>query len=105
MDQDPTQVSHPIIKGASSLLVGFGTPIVMTLDNLTKFATFLSISLAAIYSLLLIIEWWWKHALRPFAESRGWISKSRRRRRVVEEWDATTDQMPLLTRDGKEPPK
>jgi len=31
--------------------------------------------LAAIYSALLIAEWTWKRALRPFAVRKGWISK------------------------------
>lgn len=37
-------------------------------------------ALAAVYSLLLILEWLWKRLGRPFAEDRGWVKRSKRRK-------------------------
>lgn len=34
--------------------------------------------MAAGYTMLLIIEWFWKRVCRPFAESRGWVKRKRR---------------------------
>ena len=44
----------------------------------TSWADFAAM-LAAIYTLILIGEWCWKKFLRPFAETRGWVKRSRRR--------------------------
>lgn len=37
-------------------------------------------ALAALYTLLLIIEWLWKRLARPFCERRGWVKRKLRRR-------------------------
>lgn len=42
---------------------------------LDKIAT----TLAGIYTLLLISEWFWKRLWRPFLENRGWMKRRRRR--------------------------
>ncbi|SDN52245.1 hypothetical protein [Polaromonas sp. JS666] len=44
---------------------------------------------AAIYGVLVLSEWIWKKAIRPFCESRGWWK--RRSRREAEE----SDKVPL----------
>ena len=31
---------------------------------------------AALYSVILVGEWVWKRAIRPFAESKGWLKAS-----------------------------
>lgn len=36
--------------------------------------------LAALYTFLLVIEWFWKVAGRPFMESRGWLKRRSRRK-------------------------
>lgn len=36
--------------------------------------------LAALYTVLLIVEWVWKRIGRPIAEARGWVKPRRRRR-------------------------
>jgi hypothetical protein len=36
--------------------------------------------LAALYTLLLILEWLWKKFGRPFAEIHGWLKRKTRRR-------------------------
>jgi hypothetical protein len=43
---------------------------------------------AAMYSLLLISEWFWKKLWRPFAERRGWLKPKRMRILTVEEYEA-----------------
>lgn len=35
--------------------------------------------LAAVYSFILILEWIWKKFGRPFAESKGWVKRKKRR--------------------------
>lgn len=37
-------------------------------------------ALAFLYTLLLVSEWLWKKAIRPFVESRGWLKRKTRRR-------------------------
>lgn len=37
-------------------------------------------ALAALYTVLLILEWVWKKLARPFAERRGWVRRKSRRR-------------------------
>lgn len=39
----------------------------------------LAAMVAFFYTLGLLIEWWWKRAGRPLAESRGWVKKRLRR--------------------------
>lgn len=41
--------------------------------GITSWADFAAF-LAALYSALLIIEWCWKKAIRPFCELRGWMA-------------------------------
>lgn len=65
-------VEHPFLKAATALLAGFGV------SSWSDFAAFV----AAVYSMLLVGEWLWKRAGRPFAERQGWIQ--RRKRRVTD---------------------
>lgn len=37
-------------------------------------------ALAFFYTLLLVLEWLWKKAGRPFCESRGWLKRKARRK-------------------------
>ena len=51
---------------------------------------------AAMYSLLLVSEWFWKKLWRPLAERRGWIKPMRRRVITIEEYEAgNTGPAPL----------
>lgn len=51
--------------------------------GITSWADVASV-LAALYTLILIIDWAWKKFGRPFAEDRGWVK--RRRRRADDTW-------------------
>lgn len=37
-------------------------------------------ALAFVYTLILLSEWLWKRAIRPFCERRGWVRRKLRRR-------------------------
>lgn len=51
---------------------------------------------AALYSGLLITEWFWKKLWRPLLEKRGWLKPIRHRIITVEEYEAgNTDQAAL----------
>lgn len=50
--------------------------------------------LAALYTLLLIVEWLWRKLLRPVAEARGWVK--RRKRRASDRDGEDTDRGGLL---------
>lgn len=51
---------------------------------------------AALYTMLLASEWFWKKLWRPLCERRGWIKPMRRRVITVEEYEAgSTDRAPL----------
>lgn len=42
------------------------------LIGITSWADFAS-ALAALYTVILLGEWLWKHAIRPLCERKGWI--------------------------------
>ena len=75
--QQTAEVTHPVLKVVS----------MWALVGITSW-TDLAAALAAFYSLLLIIEWLWKKCLRPFAESRGWLERMKRRASDREKDDA-----------------
>lgn len=61
-------VANPEIKIASAwALVG--------ITSWADFAAFV----AAIYTLILLGEWFWKKVIRPACESRGWLPRLKRR--------------------------
>ena len=62
-----TEVKHPVVKGASVLLAW------ATGMTWGEFASML----AAVYTLLLIVDWFWKRIGRPLAVRRGWVKGSR----------------------------
>ena len=68
MSPAQSTVEHPAVKVVSVwAMVGF--------TSWTDVAAFL----AAVYSLILILEWFWKKFGRPFAEARGWVKRLKRR--------------------------
>lgn len=62
--------------------------------NSVPWGTVASIA-AAVYSLLLISEWFWKKLWRPFAERRGWLKPIRHRIITVEEYEQDSCKAPL----------
>lgn len=61
MDQP---INHALLKGTSAVAV------FATIDLWTDIGKVC----AATYSMLILAEWLWKRAVRPFAIRRGWIS-------------------------------
>lgn len=62
---DPTEVSHPIIKGLSAVGIW------LTSLDWSKPAQ----AGAFLYTMILVFEWFWKKLWRPFLVQRGWITK------------------------------
>jgi hypothetical protein len=58
-----TAVSYPVFKVATAWLAALG------ISGWSDFAAFA----AAFYSVLLIVEWWWKKFWRPLLERKGWF--------------------------------
>jgi hypothetical protein len=66
---ETASVSAPAVKiGSAWALVG-----------ITSWAD-AAAALAAVYSLILILEWIWKKFTRPFLERKGIVKRTRRRR-------------------------
>lgn len=68
--EQATSVEHPMFKAMTALLVGIGV---------SSWADFAQM-VAALYTVLLVGEWIWKHSIRGFCERRGWVKRLRRRR-------------------------
>lgn len=84
-------ISMPLVK-ASSAITAAAVAKADVADQVALAATSNSIPwgtiasiVAVIYTMLPISEWLWKKSIRPFAESRGWISKRKRRIYTLEE--------------------
>lgn len=85
---DKTEVQMPLAKLATSV----GTTAVVkaediknaseqaffAADLLTLSWSNIAAALAAIYTLSMLFEFWWKKFWRPFAERRGWIKPKNR---------------------------
>lgn len=67
--ENNTSVDHPLIKAVSAWLVAIG------ISSWSDFAAMC----AAIYSILLIIEWIWRKFLRSFLENKGILKRKMRR--------------------------
>lgn len=97
-----TEISMPIAKASSAIAAAAATkadtadqviaavlPVsdepVMILILTLPWATIAQIA-AALYTMLLISEWFWKKLWRPFFERRGWLQPLRRRIITVEEY-------------------
>jgi len=63
-----SDVAHPSIKIATAWAA----------VGITSWADFAA-ALAAFYTLILIGEWLWKKAIRPFCVRRGWVQQLMRR--------------------------
>lgn len=66
-------VTAPVLKAGSAWVAVGVTTIVDA-------AQLIAAVLAALYTLMLMLEFLWKKFGRPFAESRGWVKRKARRR-------------------------
>jgi hypothetical protein len=64
-----TSVTHPVVKIATA----WGALAITSWADLAA-------ALAAVYSALLIGEWFWKKFIRPFCERQGWLARAARRK-------------------------
>jgi hypothetical protein len=70
MNDSHSTVSHPVLKVITVWLAAFG---------ITSWGDFAAL-MAAIYSVLLILEWCWKKFIRTCFENRGWVKRTLKRR-------------------------
>jgi hypothetical protein len=59
-----TDIQYPVEKAASAISFSF-----LAITSWSDVAAIL----AALYTLTLMAEWWWKKFWKPFAIKRGWI--------------------------------
>lgn len=107
-----TDISMPVAKAASAITAAVvakadvADQVVQAATNTSNYETWMAINsipwgtvasiAAALYSLLLISEWFWKKLWRPFFERRGWIKPIRHRIITIEEYEAgNTNPAPL----------
>lgn len=78
---DNTEISAPVAKAAAALTAGAGTSAVSMAQqahsflptDLNGWMALTASSVAVLYSLHLMGEWYWKKVWRPFAEQKGWL--------------------------------
>jgi len=109
MNQEPQTISAPVAKGVATVATAasakimeagdaagsmFADLFVMTWPNIAAAA-------AALFSLSMLCEWWWKKFWRPVLERLKWIKPKKPRRLTAIEiaeliGDRDTDPSPLL---------
>lgn len=80
---DPTQVTAPVFKASVALASGVGTSVLSTVVEKHHFfptdyagwAAAIASTMAALYSIHLMADWYWKKVLRD------WFARRRRRPR------------------------
>jgi hypothetical protein len=78
---DKTQIAAPAAKAAAALTASAGTSAVSVVSGVESFlptnlAGWLAAAASAaalLYTLTIMIEWWWKRVCRPLAVRRGWM--------------------------------
>lgn len=79
---DPSQVAFPVIKAASAIAAGAGSSVLSTAmanpahflpTSYGEWAAAIASTSAAIYTLHLLGEWYWKKWLRGWCVRQGWI--------------------------------
>lgn len=81
-DKSPDAIAAPAAKAASAIVAGAGTSALSLSQQAQSFlpqdlAGWLACAASAaalMYTLHLLGEWYWKKALRPFCEARGWLA-------------------------------
>lgn len=88
-----TQISTPVVKAATALGAGAGSSVLSIANQATSFlptdlAGWMALAastVAVIYTMHLMFDWYWKKVWRDVLERRGWIAplpsaKKKRRR-------------------------
>lgn len=78
---DSSEITAPVAKATTALGASAGTAAMAMTDKAQSFlptdlAGWLAVGASAaalLYSVHLLAEWYWKKAIRSFAERRGWI--------------------------------
>ena len=106
------EINAPVAKAASAITAAavakadVADQVVQAATTTSNYETWIAINsipwgtvasiAAALYSGLLITEWFWKKLWRPMLEKQGWIKRKRHRIITVEEYEAgDTGQAPL----------
>lgn len=77
-----TQITAPVAKAATALGSGAGASALSVVTHSQSFLptdlagwmALLASTVALVYTLGLLCEWWWKKLWRPFFRARGWIT-------------------------------
>jgi hypothetical protein len=77
------QITAPVAKAATAITAGAGTSAISIATTSSSFLptdlagwiAVLASSLAAIYTICILIEWWWVRFWRPYAVRKGWMPK------------------------------
>lgn len=109
MNQEPQTVSAPIAKGVVTVATAAGAKIMEASDTAgSVFADLfvltwpnIAAAAAALFSLSMLCEWWWKKFWRPVLERFGWLKARKPRKLSAHEIaeilaDRDTDRSPLL---------
>lgn len=87
---DNSDITAPATKAVTAIAAGAGTTAMSLTQQAQSFLptdlngwmALTASTLAVLYSLHLFAEWYWKKAVRPFCERRGWL-KPREKRLIV----------------------
>lgn len=76
MNDQHAEIAAPVAKTLTmwaTIAAGIG---VNTWAEAASFASFCAAALGALYSLLLVAEWFWKRVWRPLAVKLGWVRRN-----------------------------
>lgn len=84
---DSYEITAPVTKAATALTAGVGTSAVSVATanvgnflptDLNGWMALIASTVAVLYSLHLLGEWYWKKVWRPYAERKGWLKAKKR---------------------------
>lgn len=84
-----TEVSAPVVKSVAALGAGVGTSVLSVTQqaqsflpkDLSGWIAVAASTVALIYTLHLLCDFYWRKFWRPLAERKGWVKKTRHTRR------------------------
>lgn len=74
-DQNTEVIAAPVAKTVSMWVAIVAGLEINSWADAASFASFLAAALGALYTLLLLGEWFWKKLWRPLGIKAGWIDK------------------------------